>query len=510
MNDPDEQSRSARSVGKLLPRASRSQPLDTDQAPARYRVGQWIDNEFEVLEELGHGAYARVYRVRNDVMPGEYALKVLPDGTNFDVLRREVVALQLAESPHVVKLIWARSLTDGQMGILFELLEGRTLEDHTRPENLLDRPEALGLIAQLLSALAVFHPDERRIAELTEMSEQGSLSQDEYFELHDLKQAGLVHRDIKPANLVLTASGRKLIDFNISSKVGLEKGTLSHTPGYLPPDLLALGTLGEWDVQPDLFATGVVSYQLLTGHHPYPDGVIGADQNPKDPHDFSAGLSDELAAFLCRACAAHGEDRFDTARSMLDALQALPELQEDVRAQGKPSRLEQWAVTGRQTLTGLSEINEEHLIDPATFDVAATLAGWAATDGAEFHTRLDAETEVLIAVWVDNSAGSKESPHIPLFALRFERSGALQFELPFQILCRTRVLHSVGARQLLAAKLGRAIAPADEIIGHQASGTATSPVRIPLSNFGDENNQERFVDELEHVLALLRDADGDQ
>ena len=502
MNDPDEQSRSASSVGKLLPRKSRSQPLDTDQAPARYRVGQWIDNEFEVLEELGHGAFARVYRVRNDVMPGEYALKVLPDGTNFDVLRREVVALQLAESPHVVKLIWARSLTDGQMGILFELLEGRTLEDHTRPENLLDRSEALGLITQLLSALAVFHPDERRIAELTEMSERGSLSQDEYFELQDLKQAGLVHRDIKPANLVLTASGIKLIDFNISSKVGEEKGTLSHTHGYLPPDLLALGTLGEWDVQPDLFATGVVAYQLLTGHHPYPDGVIGADQNPRDPHDFSAGLSDELQ-LSCRACASHGEDRFDTAGSMLAALQALPELQEDVRSQGKP-RLEQWAVTGRQTLTGLSKINEEHLIDPVTFDVAATLVGWAATNGAEFHTRLDAETEVLIAVWADNSAGPKESSS----ALRFDSQEAEPSSSSSFRSC-VRLDHSVGARQLLAAKLDVLLRRPRRSLA-TTSGTATSPVRIPLSNFGDENNQERFFDELEHVLALVRDADGDQ
>ena len=94
-------------------------------------------------------------------------------------------------------------------------------------------------------------------------------------------------------------------------------------------------------------------------------------------------------------------------------------------------------------------------------------------------------------------------PHIPLFALRFERSGALQFE-PLPDPVSDSSLTQRWSSQLLAAKLGRAIAPADEIISHQASGTATSPVRIPLSNFGDENNQERFVDELEHVPARPR------
>ena len=116
---------------------------------------------------------------------------------------------------------------------------------------------------------------------------------------------------------MLTRTGAKLLDFNIASRVGDPVRTQSGTPPYQPPD----AGLTRWDVSTDLFAVGVLLYQLLCdGHHPFPNAMPVVDTPVTDPRTTRSDLDPGLAEFLVKACAAAASDRFATAAAMQLAL----------------------------------------------------------------------------------------------------------------------------------------------------------------------------------------------
>jgi serine/threonine protein kinase len=116
---------------------------------------------------------------------------------------------------------------------------------------------------------------------------------------------------------MLTRAGAKLLDFNIASRVGDPVRTQSGTPPYQPPD----AGLTRWDVSTDLFAVGVLLYQLLCdGRHPFQNAMPMVGQAVIDPRTIRPGLGPELAEFLIKACAPTNADRFATAAEMRNAL----------------------------------------------------------------------------------------------------------------------------------------------------------------------------------------------
>lgn len=284
---------------------------------ADYAIGDVIDGRFEILDILGQGGFSKVYRVRDDVEGEERALKLFENAAGYDAVRREIAALRKVEHPNVVKVYWAGKSNAGDWYLITEFIDGVSLDEYARGKQHLRDREAVDVALDILDALVAIHPDSARIDELDRQKNEGGLSDTEYQEWRDLQNKGLVHRDIKPLNVMLTRAGAKLLDFNIASRVGDLVYTQSGTPPYQAPD----ANLTRWDVSTDLFAVGVMLYELLCdGHHPYPNLQPMSGEQVIDPRTVRADIPASLADFLIKACAPNRGLRFATAREMRDEL----------------------------------------------------------------------------------------------------------------------------------------------------------------------------------------------
>jgi serine/threonine protein kinase len=287
---------------------------------ADYAVGDVIDDRFEIAGILGRGGFSKVYRVRDYVEDEERALKLFDNAAGYEAVRREIGALRKIHHPHVVEVFWADKTDVGDWYLITEFIEGETLGEFVTGKKTLRDREAVDVALDLLDALVAIHPDSARLKQLAAKNRENGLSEAELREWMELKDKGLVHRDIKPFNVILTRTGAKLLDFNIASRVGDPVKTQSGTPPYQPPD----ADLTQWDVSTDLFAVGVVLYQLLCdGHHPYPNSMPMFAEPVIDPRTIRPDLNPELAEFLIKACGPANVDRFSTAIEMQLALDTI-------------------------------------------------------------------------------------------------------------------------------------------------------------------------------------------
>jgi uncharacterized protein (TIGR02653 family) len=289
---------------------------------AAYAVGDVIDGRFEIREVLGEGGFSKVYRVFDELEGEERALKLFENAAGYEAVRREIAALRKVQHPHVVKVYWADKTTNGDWYLITEYIEGESLDKYTNGSRHLRDREAVDVALDILDALVAIHPDTARLTELDAKRQRDELSEAEFREWQELQQKGLVHRDIKPLNVMLTRNGAKLLDFNIASRVGDPVRTQSGTPPYQPPD----ADLTRWDVSTDLFAVGVMLYELLCdGRHPYPASRPTVDGEVLDPRTIRSDLDADLADFLCKACAPTRAERFRTATEMEAILRGIRE-----------------------------------------------------------------------------------------------------------------------------------------------------------------------------------------
>ncbi|HEX4951926.1 MAG TPA: protein kinase [Thermoanaerobaculia bacterium] len=195
--------------------------------------------KLQILSELGEGSYGRVYRARDEQLRREVALKVRqaggPDLESFHraVLREGQLLAQVRHEN--VAAVYGVEEEEGRLGLVMELVEGETLEDLVMNEGPLSAEEVARIGRDLAGALAALHAK------------------------------GIVHRDVKAQNVLRQRDGRVvLVDFGVgvAPGQGLGASTLSGTPLYMAPELLAGG---EPTAKSDLYSLGVLLFFLATG-----------------------------------------------------------------------------------------------------------------------------------------------------------------------------------------------------------------------------------------------------
>ena len=289
--------------------------------PADGVLGTLVAGRFAVIDVLGVGGFGAVYRALQQSVGRVVALKLIHprlDGAEQVRARffREARVVAGLNDPTVVTLFDYGEQPDGMIFMAFELVEGVPLGDLLR-NGPLEPDHAVGLMLQVLRALAVAH------------------------------RRGLVHRDIKPANIMVRRDefGQdtvKVLDFGIAKITQREEGEeatlqtregmLLGTPRYMAPEQ-ARG-VDSVDARADLYAAGVILYELLSGRPPFAGNtplevaVAHVTQAPP-PLDPSLRLPPALVAVVMRALAKRPDDRFENAAAMADALRlALPELRQ--------------------------------------------------------------------------------------------------------------------------------------------------------------------------------------
>lgn len=280
---------------------------------------------YRLIDSIGTGATGVVYRATHRESARPVALKVLHEklGAIGDLERRfarEARVLARMSHPNIVEVI-DFGVEDGRTFIAMELLEGETLEE-VLERGPLDPALALAYYEPILEAIATAHD-------------------------HDV-----VHRDLKPANVFLTKTGElKLLDFGLAKMLSAEaldeEGTLTRrgrivgTPAYMAPEQITGLVI---DVRADVYALGVMLYELLADRRPFlHEGrreLLRAHllEPVSKLTDARPGLSlrPELEALVAKALEKNPIHRYPDAHAMLAALRALPpgSVQVDPSARG--------------------------------------------------------------------------------------------------------------------------------------------------------------------------------
>lgn len=274
------------------------------------RVGQTIGH-YRIVEKVGEGGMGEVYRARDQHLDRDVAIKVLPPGTFADEAARkrfhkEALALSRLSHPNIAT-IHDFDTQDGVDFLVMEFIPGMTLSDKIAGRALPEKKVA-DVGAQLAKGLAAAH------------------------------EQGLVHCDLKPGNVRLTRDGWvKILDFGLARLVRpvspeftteslTETQMVSGTLPYMAPEQLR----GEKvDARTDLYALGVVLYEMATGRRPFPhaqgpsliDAIL--HESPTPPGMLNADISSALEAILMKATEKDRERRYASAGELLCDLERL-------------------------------------------------------------------------------------------------------------------------------------------------------------------------------------------
>jgi serine/threonine protein kinase len=266
---------------------------------------------YRILGQIGAGGMGVVYCAHDEQLERDVAIKILPAGTLADDVvrkrfRKEALALAQLNHPNIATIFEFNS-QNGKDYLVTEYISGLAL-DTKLTTGALSEKEVVGLGIQLAQGLVAAHG------------------------------CGIVHRDLKPANLRLSSDGRlKILDFGLAqllphaSNLGVtatltESQEVTGTLPYMAPEQLR----GEpADARTDLWAAGVVLYEMATGHRPFEERVATAlagdiiHKAPLRPSKIRSGISLQLEAVILKCLEKEQIKRYQSARELQSELERL-------------------------------------------------------------------------------------------------------------------------------------------------------------------------------------------
>jgi serine/threonine protein kinase len=279
---------------------------------------------YQILDELGRGAMGVVYRAHDPVIGRDVAVKTMhiaADGsgaTRPDFVTRfqtEARAAGILTHPNIV-VVYDAGLEDGTFYITMELVEGRSLQSLLDEHQAFPLPRAVKIIEQASSALDYAH------------------------------KHNIIHRDVKPANIMIAADDTvKVTDFGTAKILRFsttQTAAVIGTPSYMSPEQIKGKTV---DGRSDIFALGVILYELVTGEKPFPGQNITTviykivNEEPVPPRELEPSIHPGLCHVIARALAKDPTARFQTCGELLEALKNYRNFDEHPKESSRPLRV---------------------------------------------------------------------------------------------------------------------------------------------------------------------------
>lgn len=265
-----------------------------------------LDDRYEIIEQIGTGGMAKVYKAKDKLLDRFVAIKILKDqyAEDDEFLKKFNNEAQSAAKLSHVNIVNVFDIgQDLYMGqriyyIVMEYVDGNTLKDLIVSQGMLSNHDIIDYSTQIAQALKTAH------------------------------QSGIIHRDIKPQNILIDNYGlAKVTDFGIarvsSNATITYTSSILGTVHYISPEQ-AKGKIV--DEKSDLYSLGAVMYEMATGRVPFDaDNSVGIavmhiQDQPVEPKEFNPNLSDHLNHIIMKLLAKDPTERFLNARELIDAL----------------------------------------------------------------------------------------------------------------------------------------------------------------------------------------------
>ncbi len=273
------------------------------------RLQRALDAEFLIDRELGGAGMSRVFVATERALNRTVVVKVLPPelaaGVNVERFRREIQLAAQLQHPHIVPLLAAGD-DDHLLWFSMPYIEGESLRGALTRHGRLSPRDVVRILHDVVDALAYAHA------------------------------RGVVHRDIKPDNILTSGMHALVTDFGVAKALsaaipvhgGTTTGMAIGTPAYMAPEQLAADPAADHRV--DLYAVGLLAYELLTGSSPFtgssPQATLAAQltRMPEPPHRTLKDVPEPLSALIMHCLEKDAGKRPQTAQALLADLEALP------------------------------------------------------------------------------------------------------------------------------------------------------------------------------------------